>query len=304
MKETSNTYLTNISALYELEQRLQTPVLVFSSSSLTIHVVPIFYECLRRMGRVDKLSLVLYSRGGEVVTARRVAQILREFTTELQIIVPHACESAGTLLCLASDRIIAGAMANFSPIDAHLVLRSRTGEVNSLVSSHAIRALPRMLESWFGIQAEDYRFQAFVALCQEYSPEVLLAAFRADAEVRQLATELIAYHLSDRDEAERMRVTTQLIDGYSSHSFQITRSDLRRLGLKVEYPDDTLEAVLWSMTQECRKHIQTLDQDTIVSGLLFSRIFAARCIEPHLNPVPTSDSIPNRIFAEWEIVSC
>src|ERR1700730_14858575 len=61
-----------------LQEMREAPVNLYNAP---IHhdALPMVYECLRHMGPVPRLDLVLSTGGGEVAVARRLALLLREF---------------------------------------------------------------------------------------------------------------------------------------------------------------------------------------------------------------------------------
>ena len=68
--------------------------------------VDLFVHHLDHIGVVDKLTLFLYTRGGDTLAAWSLINLLRIFADNLEIIVPSKAQSAGTLLCLGADSII------------------------------------------------------------------------------------------------------------------------------------------------------------------------------------------------------
>src|SRR5262249_7289947 len=72
---------------------------------------------LKSIGRVDKLDLVLQTRGGDTNAVWPLVSILREFTSNLSVLVPLRAHSAGTLIAFGANRIVMGAMGELSPID-------------------------------------------------------------------------------------------------------------------------------------------------------------------------------------------
>lgn len=69
-------------------------------------VPDIFVEHLDQIGQTHKISLILYTCGGDTLAAWNIINLFREFCDELEIIVPNKCRSAGTLMALGANSII------------------------------------------------------------------------------------------------------------------------------------------------------------------------------------------------------
>lgn len=148
-----------LSKLADLEALRGNPVVVYHSP-LTDDTVCVLYECLRKLGRADRLDLVLSTVGGSVTTARQVLLLIREYARNLTIMVPYRARSAGTLLCLGADELVLGPMAELGPIDSHIgSTGSPPADAPDMISAEDIRAFPKMAKDWFGVDREEDRLQ-------------------------------------------------------------------------------------------------------------------------------------------------
>lgn len=77
----------------------------------------LFVHHLDHIGVVERLTLYLYTRGGDTLAAWSLINLLRIFTDYLEVIVPSKAHSAGTLLCLGADSIMMTKQAALGPID-------------------------------------------------------------------------------------------------------------------------------------------------------------------------------------------
>ena len=68
------------------------------------------YEHLRAIGtgRVPRIDLFLYSRGGAIEVPWRIISMLREYGDEINVLVPYKAHSAATLIALGADHIVMG----------------------------------------------------------------------------------------------------------------------------------------------------------------------------------------------------
>lgn len=235
-----------------IEARRASRVLVFAASHLEVDLLPELYDTLRSLGRPARLDVVFYCKGGVVNAARRIAQLLHEHTDHLAFIVPHRCESAGTITALAAREIIAGPVAIFSPVDPLLQASSpASGESPLGISSEDVRLFGRMAKEWFGLEEGEAKRQAMSVMMENIFPTTLTSFYRSVLEARAICAELLALHMAQEAEAQRARIADQLLFGYHSHSYALTRDDLQALGLPIRR-DAATEELAWEIARSLR----------------------------------------------------
>lgn len=240
--------------LTELERCRDSRVLVLSASQLDMSLLPKLYQQLLAIGQTKRLDVVLQCHGGEVNAARRIALLLRQFTAHLSVIVPYYCQSAATLLTLAADEIVAGPMAVFSPLDPHLAGGAADGSATSALSCLDIKQFGQMAQDWFDINADDNRAELLSILCGSIFPPTLTAFYRTTLELKQIATELLQYQLPKAAPAARAAIIEKLMFGYHSHSYAITRDELKQLGLQLLTAPD-IDALVWQISVAIQQQV-------------------------------------------------
>src|SRR5688500_13269430 len=211
----------------ELEARRGSTVLVFAASHLELDLLPELYDTLRGLGRPARLDVVFYCKGGVVNAARRIALLLHEFTGHLAFIVPHRCESAGTITALAAREIIAGPVAVFSPIDPLLQASpSGPGEGPLAISSEDVRLFSQMAKDWFCLEEGEAKRQAMSVLFEDIFPTTLTSFYRSILAARAICAELLSLHMAHAPEAQRARIAEQLLFGHHSPTYALTRDDM------------------------------------------------------------------------------
>jgi ClpP class serine protease len=92
--------------------------------SLIMHQdVILFEDLLRSISTTKKGVLMINSPGGDPNTAEKLMLMCRNrFTEGFTVIVPNYAKSAATMICLGSDKILMGYMAELGPIDPQLQL--------------------------------------------------------------------------------------------------------------------------------------------------------------------------------------
>jgi Serine dehydrogenase proteinase len=238
----------------QLENESGAKTLVFGASNIDIDLLPPLYEALRRIGRVPALDVVVYLRGGEVNAARRLALLLHEFTDRLRFIVPHHCESSGTLMSFAARQIVAGPLAVFSPIDPHLNGAEGNGSAPTALSSQDIRLFATMSQAWFGFDEETARAKALSLLCDNIFPTTLTSFYRATQELEVIGDELLTLHMPSATAEARSAIVRKLLYDFHSHNFALTGDDLRAAGLPA-VRDAGIEELAWDIACDIRRLI-------------------------------------------------
>lgn len=239
----------------ELEERRQSRVIVLGASQIEIDMLAPLYDTLTRIGHQQRLDVLIYSRGGAVNAARRVALLLDEFTEHLSFIVPHYCESAGTLVALAGREIIAGPTAVFSPIDS-LLESSDASAANAplALSCQDVRLFRKMSEDWFGLPEREARSKSLSVLCDSIFPTTLTSLYRCALEIQEIGCELLALHMREDAGDLRSNIVDTLVFGFHSHTYALTRDELAKLGLPL-VRDPGIEAAAWRTVCELRTRI-------------------------------------------------
>ncbi|HEY6942125.1 SDH family Clp fold serine proteinase, partial [Dokdonella sp.] len=240
------------SAIERIERLRGNPVLVLFATTIDRDILPDLHEACMSIGRTDRLDVVLITRGGVVNDARRVALMLRSVAGHLAFIVPHHCESSGTLLALAADEIVAGDLAIFSPIDPHLD-GAVGGEASSL-SWLDVTSFSEMADAWFSIDRRQAGVELLRLLCASVSAHALTMFYRASKEMHDTALELMAHPLRRASSTQRERIVSELMGGYRSHNYAITAQQLAGLGLNVAR-DTHVEEAAWALAMCLREHL-------------------------------------------------
>ena len=80
---------------------------------------------------------------------------------------------------------------------------------------------------------------------------------------------------------ERQKIVEQLISGYRSHDYSITRSEVYTLGLAAADATPQEEILMWQILKACRSGLDLKNSDkerVEVGSVMFSRNFTARYI--------------------------
>lgn len=237
----------------ELEQCRDSRVLVLAASQFDMALLPKLYEQLMAIGKTKRLDVVLHCHGGVVNAARRIALLLRHFTTHLSFIVPYYCQSSATLLALAADEIVAGPMAVFSPLDPHLEGGADDGTTSAL-SCMDIQLFSKMAQDWFDINADSNKAELLSILCSNIFPPTLTEFYRTTLELKQIAAELLQYQMPTAEPDVRTAIIDKLMFGYHSHSYAITPAEMIQLGLQLNIRPD-IELLAWQISVLLQQYV-------------------------------------------------
>src|SRR5690242_7764833 len=77
------------------------PVQIFGTMIAT-DSLELFEKMLKQIGPSKRISLLLHSTGGDLLAPWPIVNLLREFTSDFEVLVPRRALSAATLICLGS----------------------------------------------------------------------------------------------------------------------------------------------------------------------------------------------------------
>lgn len=233
-------------ALYEkIEQARNSKVLVYFTgdrrgleAQMSSEVVDFFVHHLDKIGVTGKISLILYTRGGETLSAWSLANLLRTFCDQLEIIIPAKCHSAGTLLCLGADNLIMTKQATLGPIDPSV----NTPLNPQLPGGQPMAKVPVSVEDVTAFiehareaLGNEPIAQVFDRLAQNVHPLVIGQTYRVRSQIRMLGERLLSSHIESQ--GTRDKILNFLCSESGSHDYTINRREAREsLCLPIETP--------------------------------------------------------------------
>jgi hypothetical protein len=239
---------------------------------------PWLYRALHSQKVSKKLDVVLYCRGGSVSAAHKLYKLLRHYSKELRILIPHKAHSAATLLCLGADHLVMTPLSELSPLDPHLGSQLSDDSQPVMLSSEDIRAYAHLAQDWFGLTNSDDKTLVFKLLSERIFPPTLGTFYRSSQHMTTLAHELLTVHYPDIKQREP--IIKQLISGYASHDFAINRDEARTLGLAVQAATQPEEQLLLEVWDSC---LATLSNDAngLIAFKTFTALHSVKPIESH-----------------------
>lgn len=144
--------------LSRLEEIFQAPVLSYfkpANGNIWSEDLYAILECLKSIGKVDKLILFIRSNGGSGMVSLRIVHLLRSFAKKLIILAPSECASAATMLALGCDEIYMGPLSSLSPVDSSLVHALSPVDKSGKSVSISMDELLRVGKLWYQSDAQN-----------------------------------------------------------------------------------------------------------------------------------------------------
>ena len=233
----------------ELEKSFNTKLLVYITSDrlgletqIAQDVIDFFIEHLDKIGNTKKISLYLYTRGGNTAAAWNIINLLRMYCDELQVIIPHKAHSAGTIISLGANEIVMTKQATLGPIDPSIntplnpQIPGMPGQTYP-VSVEAVKGYLEFAENELSIHDDEALSKIYLKLSELVHPLVLGQVYRSKAQIQMLAEKLLHNQVTDPDKVKK--IIDFLCSDSGSHDYTINRREAENdLGLKIRKPTD------------------------------------------------------------------
>lgn len=219
-------------------------------------VLPFIHEALESGKEKAKkgVDLFIHSNGGSGTTPWRLVNLIREYTNDFAVLVPHHAFSAATLVSLGADKIIMHKMGCLGPIDPSVTNAFNPPHPHNPgqlipISVEDVTAYFTLIKEDIGVQHEDELIQAVIALTKKIHPLALGNVQRSHHQSRMIARKLLQKHMP---EPEREHEIDKLVENLKSnlyfHGHPINRIEAKSdLSLKVENASEKLESLMWEL---------------------------------------------------------
>ncbi len=216
------------------------------AAQVATDVLDLFYIHLKKLGRQNKISLLLHTSGGHLDAPWPIANLIREFCNNFEVMVPIKALSAGTLLCLGADKIIMTSRSNLGPVDPRGTFSVEDKKLT--VEIEDIMGYLRFVKEKVGIKDQAYLIEALKELTQKVPPPILGSIERTHSFIRNLSKCLLKLHLQDDKKIDD--IVKNLSQDLFSHQHLISRKEAREtvgFGNIIEYAERILERQLTAL---------------------------------------------------------
>lgn len=257
-----------IAMFREIERLRNSKVMLYATSDrrnmetkIASDILPFFINHLDSIGDISKISLILYTQGGETLVAWSLVNLIRNFCKDFEVIIPFHCHSAGTLISLGADRIIMTKQATLGPIDP-----SVNGIMNPqvVINNQQIKVPVNVefINGYLEMAKEDLKITSDVALANiltslsnQIHPLSLGEVQRSRVQIQMLARKLLKYQKMDKKKQEA--IIKFLCKESGSHDYTIYRKEAHEeLGLNIEKPNDELYALIKGLYTDLKNEMQ------------------------------------------------
>jgi len=238
-------YSDRVELYRQLENAFDSKLLVYVTSDrpnmgaqIASDVIDYFIDHLDKIGPCDKISLFLYTRGGDTSAARNIVNLLRMYCETLQVIVPHKAHSSGTIISLGANEVIMTKQATLGPIDPslHTALNPRVADGGIFpVSVEAVKGYLEFAKNELSITDNASLASIFEKLSDFVHPLVLGEVYRSKAQIQMMAEQLLQNQVTDPDKIKK--IIAFLCSESGSHDYTINRREAQNeLGLNIKKP--------------------------------------------------------------------
>jgi serine dehydrogenase proteinase len=229
------------------------------------------HEQLESIGKQEKIDLFLYTRGGSLPAAFRIAKLFREYCKTFSVLVPFRAHSAGTQICLAAEKIVMGVSGELSPVDPSTQNpfnpTDRSGNLVP-ISVEDVMAYLKLARERAGLISESSKLETFKILTAQAPALALGNVARYYEEARRIVEDLLSLHMDPvKEQAEIEKIKHFLTEEYP-HEHYITYDEAKTIGLSVERADATLQNLISRLLADYEADLQIknpLDPEAILA---------------------------------------
>lgn len=259
-------YKDRIQLYKQLEAGFKSKLLVYVTgdrpgmeTQIGSDVIDSFVEHLDRIGDTNRISLFLYTRGGNTSSAWNIVNLLRMFCSELQVIVPYKAHSAGTIISLGANEIIMTKQATLSPIDPSVNTPLNptipNGSGTYPVSVEAVKGYLEFAKDELNINANNSLADIYIKLTEFVHPLVLGQTYRSRAQIQMLAKKLLINQVTDEEDINK--IIGFLCSDSGGHDYTINRREARNdLKLKVSHPTQEQYNIIKQIYDDIKDELQ------------------------------------------------
>lgn len=252
-----------------IEEQRNSKLLVYYTSTrqgletqIAKDILPKFSNQLDNIGGTEKISLFLYTNGGDTLAAWSLVNLIRSFCKEFEVIIPSNCFSSGTLICLGANKLVMTKQAALGPIDPSI-----NGPLNPMipgiqnpnakvpVSVEFVNAYIEMAKNDFGITDQKNLTEILIHLSEKIHPLTLGQVYKSKSQIQMIARNLMKYQEISKEKTDT--IIKFLCSESGSHDYSIRRDEaINNLGINVEKPSMELYSIIKQIHDDISKELE------------------------------------------------
>jgi hypothetical protein len=230
-----------------------------------------FFQHLRCTPKLEKLDVLLFTLGGDTITAYALSRLVRGFGKKIGVLVPHLCLSGGTLFALGADEIVMTRLATLSSIDPSLTtplnptadaplpgmpMPMPGQKIPVPVGVESVAGFKKLVREEWRLDKEGTA-EAFRLLTEKVGPLLLGDLQRSKQQIVRLATNLMRLHAAPLREEKIKKIVETLVSGLGSHDYLIGAEEARNeVGLRVAQEDAELENLILGLYEDFAEEME------------------------------------------------
>jgi len=222
-------------------------------------IVLYLYDFLEKIGRVNKVSLLIYSRGGNTEVPLKIINLIRKYCSNLEMIIPYRAHSAATMIAIGGDEILMNEISELGPIDPSIWT-----PYNPVNPANAQQLLPIETENILSFRdsmVKDFKLwfrsgKIANMLVQHINPIIIGSSHRARSLSRKVIISFLKYHIKGNFPHFKIKKTANFLLRSDSHSDAIDINKAKSLGLNVKLLENDLKKNVWDLYKEYEKDLK------------------------------------------------
>lgn len=265
----------------KLEELRQSKVIVYFTgdrpgfeTQISEDSIDHFTEQLDKIGDTKKISLVLYTRGGNTMAAWSIVNLIKQFCDEFEVIIPSKAYSSGTLISIGANKIIMTKQAALGPIDPSIntALNPQIPGANIQakfpVSVEAVEGYLELAKEELKITDDKSLATIYNKLSESVHPLVLGQVYRTRSQIKMVAEKLLQSQVAEKEKTNE--IISFLCSESGSHDYTINRKEAKEyLGLNIEKPTQEEYNIIKEIYNSIREELQLnkpFDVNFILNG--------------------------------------
>ncbi len=235
------------------------------------------YNHLREIGKVPRLDLFVYSRGGAIDVPWRIISALRAAADEWNVLIPFRANSAATMIALGADNIILGRQGELGPIDPIMTIQrvvpGPPGQppmaFQDQINVEDIMAYVRFVRERAGLSDQEALTKGLGKLTDRLDAVTIGSAYRTHSHTRDVAQKILRSRKSPAPDQVINVIVETLAERVYAHGHAIGAQEATEIGLPVSPADATLDGLLWTLLREYEadlKLLEPIDPNQVVSA--------------------------------------
>lgn len=220
------------------------------STQIAKDVINLFGEILDSHGKVPKITLILYTVGGDTLAAWNIINLISQYCDTLEVLIPFKAQSAGTLMSLRANKILMTKKSVLGPIDPSIntplnpLINTNIPNLppqSYPVSVESIREYLNYAKDEMGLSGDSLA-KVYTAMSEKIHPLVIGQSIRTLNQIKMLAKKLI--NASQVQYQDIDKVIKFLCSESGSHDYTINFQEAQELGLPVEEINGGLDDIV------------------------------------------------------------